>query len=92
LKVGISIPQLGEQLTKENIINISKDTGKEGFNLLCVLERLLLPLKTFVPYLSTLYGSLPIEYQSIFYPLEVLTFVGVNTKKISLGSGVLDIF
>src|SRR5438874_2945933 len=34
--------------------------------------------------------SLPSEYQTIFDPLETLTFVGANTKKIALGTSVID--
>ena len=45
MKVGITLPQIGEHATKENIINLSKKTEKQGFASLWVLERLVLPLK-----------------------------------------------
>jgi hypothetical protein len=34
--------------------------------------------------------SLRSEYQTIFDPLETLTFVGANTNKIALGTSVID--
>lgn len=45
MKVGITLPQIGEHATKENIINLSKKAEKQGFDSLWVLERLVLPLK-----------------------------------------------
>jgi hypothetical protein len=31
VKVGITLPQIGEHATKENIINLSKNAEKRGF-------------------------------------------------------------
>ena len=45
MKVGITLPQIGEHATKENIINLSKKAEKQCFDSLWVLERLVLPLK-----------------------------------------------
>jgi len=39
------IPQIGEQATRKNVIDLAKRTEKEGFDSLWVLERLLWPLK-----------------------------------------------
>src|SRR5262247_2766441 len=35
-------------------------------------------------------GSFPIEFQSLFEPLEALSFVAANTKKILLGTSIID--
>ena len=37
-------------------------------------------------------GSLPIEYQRVLDPLDVLAYVAANTTKISLGTSVADMF
>src|SRR5215207_5864810 len=69
---------------------MAKTAEQEGFDSLWVFERLLWPLKPQTPYPGTLDGSLPIEYQSIFDPIETLSFVAANTSKIALGTSVID--
>jgi probable F420-dependent oxidoreductase len=57
---------------------------------LWVFERLLWPISPQTPYGGTPDGSLPIEYQIMFDPLETLTFAAANTNKIALGTSVID--
>jgi alkanesulfonate monooxygenase SsuD/methylene tetrahydromethanopterin reductase-like flavin-dependent oxidoreductase (luciferase family) len=90
LKVGVSLPQAGQQATRENIIQMAKNSESEGFNSLWVFERLLWPIKPQTPYGGTPDGSLPIEYQIMLDPLETLTYVAANTNKIALGTSVID--
>ena len=92
MKVGITLPQIGEQATKENVINLSSNAEKEGFDSLWVLERLVWPLKPMTPYPGTKDGTLPTHFQTVFDPLELLTFVVANTEKIRLGTAVIDMF
>ena len=56
------------------------------------ITRILWPLKPQTPYGLTPDGSLPTEYQTVLDPLDVLTYVVANTTKISLGTGVIDMF
>jgi probable F420-dependent oxidoreductase len=91
LKVGITLPQAGEQSTKENIVRTAKTAEEEGFDSLWVFERLLWPISPQTPYVATPDGSLPVEYQRVFDPLETLTFVAAKTNKITLGTSVIDI-
>jgi probable F420-dependent oxidoreductase len=90
LKVGITLPQAGQQATRENIIQAATHAEGEGFDSVWVFERLLWPLKPQTPYSGTPDGSLPIEYQNIFDPIETLSFVAANTSKIALGTSVID--
>jgi probable F420-dependent oxidoreductase len=90
LKVGLVLPQAGQQATKKNIIHMAKTSEQEGFDSLWVFERLLWPLKPQTPYPATPNGSLPIEYQNIFDPIETLSFVAANTNKIALGTSIID--
>jgi probable F420-dependent oxidoreductase len=90
LKVGITLPQAGQQATRENIIQAARQAEGEGFDSVWVFERLLWPLKPQSPYLGTPDGSLPIEYQNILDPIETLSFVAANTSKIALGTSVID--
>jgi len=90
LKIGVSLPQAGQQATRENVIQIAKNAENEGIDSLWVFERLLWPIKPQTPYGGTLDGSLPIEYQIMLDPLETLTYVAANTSKIALGTSVID--
>jgi probable F420-dependent oxidoreductase len=91
LKVGITLPQAGEQSTTANIVRTAKTAEDEGFDSLWVFERLLWPISPQTPYVATPDGSLPVEYQRVFDPLETLTFVAAMTNKITLGTSVIDI-
>ena len=40
LKVGVSLPQAGQQATRENVIHMAQSAESEGFDSLWVFERL----------------------------------------------------
>ena len=90
MKVGLVLPQAGQQATRENVIQMAKNAESEGFDSLWVFERLLWPISPKTPYVATPDGSLPIEYQIMLDPLETLTYVAANTNKIALGTSVID--
>jgi alkanesulfonate monooxygenase SsuD/methylene tetrahydromethanopterin reductase-like flavin-dependent oxidoreductase (luciferase family) len=75
LKVGITLPQAGQQATRENIIQAARQAEGEGFDSVWVFERLLWPLKPQTPYPGTPDGSLPIEYQNILTQLRLLALL-----------------
>jgi probable F420-dependent oxidoreductase len=90
MKVGVTLPQAGQQATKENVILMAKNAESEGFDSLWVGERFLWPINPQSPYPASPDGSLPIESQIMLDPLETLTFVAANTNKIALGTSVID--
>ena len=90
MKVGITLPQVGQQATRENAIHTANLAEKEGFNSLWVFERLLWPLNPQTPYPGSSDGSLPVESQIVLDPLETLTYVAANRNKIELGTSVID--
>ncbi|HEV2876438.1 MAG TPA: TIGR03619 family F420-dependent LLM class oxidoreductase [Nitrososphaeraceae archaeon] len=90
MKVGLVLPQAGQQATRENVIQMAKNAESEGFDSLWVFERLLWPINPQTPYVATPDGSLPTEYQIMLDPLETLTYVAANTNKIALGTSVID--
>lgn len=90
MKVGIALPHAGMEATKDNISRIAIDAETEGFDSLWVAERLLWPVNPQTPYPGTADGSLPTFYQRVFDPLETLSFVAGKTKKIMLGTSVID--
>ena len=64
------------------------EAEKEGFDSLWTITRILWPLKPQSAYVVTPDGSLPIEYQNVLDPLDVLGFVAATTNKIALGTAV----
>ena len=90
MKIGILLPVAGEQATRENVIQTAKLAEQEDFDSLWVFERLLWPLNPQTSYPATPDGSLPVEYQKVFDPLETLTYVAASTNKIALGTCVID--
>jgi probable F420-dependent oxidoreductase len=92
MKVGMFLPQVGEDATKENILYIAKQAEKEGINSVWVLDRLLWPLIPQTPYAATPDGTLPVEFQNVLEPLTTLTYVASVTKRILLGTSIIDMF
>jgi probable F420-dependent oxidoreductase len=92
MKVGMFLPQVGEYATKENILYIAKEAEKEGINSVWVLDRLLWPLNPQTPYAASPDGTLPAEFQNVLDPLTILTYVAGVTKRISLGTSIIDMF
>src|ERR687888_296951 len=90
MKVGMLLPSAGQQATRDNLVQAAKQAEEERFDSLWVWERLISPLKPQTPYPLTPDGSFPIEFQSLFEPLETLTFVAANTNKIALGTSIID--
>jgi alkanesulfonate monooxygenase SsuD/methylene tetrahydromethanopterin reductase-like flavin-dependent oxidoreductase (luciferase family) len=90
MKVGIALPQIGQQATKDNIIHVAIQAEKEGFDSVWTFDRLLWPLNPQTPYRGTSDGRLPIEMQNVLDPIGLLTFVAANTDKIALGTSVVD--
>ncbi|MGB5091434.1 MAG: TIGR03619 family F420-dependent LLM class oxidoreductase [Nitrososphaeraceae archaeon] len=92
MKIGMFLPQVGEYATKENILYIANEAEKEGINSVWVLDRLLWPLNPQTPYKATPNGILPVDFQSVLDPLTTLTFVAGVTKRILLGTSIIDMF
>ncbi|MGB7936796.1 MAG: TIGR03619 family F420-dependent LLM class oxidoreductase [Nitrososphaeraceae archaeon] len=90
MKVGVFLPQVGEYATKENILYIAKEAEKEGIDSLWVLDRLLWPMHPQTPYGGSPDGILPVEFQNVFDPLTVLTYVAGVTNRILLGTSIID--
>ena len=91
MKIGFSLPNLGTNATPEGILKVARKAEELGYDSLWTVERLLYPVNPQTPYPVTPDGSLPDLYKYCLDPLETLTYVAGHTKKISLGTSVLDI-
>ena len=92
MKVGMFLPQIGDNSTKENILYIANESEKAGLDSVWVLDRLLWPLKPQTPYVASADGSLPTPYQNVLDPLSTLTYVAAVTNRILLGTSIIDMF
>ena len=81
MKVGLVLPQAGQQATRENVIQMAKNAESEGFDSLWVFERLLWPINPQTPYVGTPDGSLPIEYQIMLDPIRDAYLCGCKYKQ-----------
>ena len=66
--MGITLPQAGQQATRENVVRMAQNAEKEGFDSLWVFERLLWPINPQTPYPGTPDGS-PLSLASYEYIL-----------------------
>jgi probable F420-dependent oxidoreductase len=90
MRIGFVLPQVGAAASPQTIVHVAQRAEALGYDSVWVTERLLYPLKPQTPYPSTPDGSLPEPYQIVFDPLATLTFVAAQTKRIAVGTSVLD--
>ena len=91
MRVGFGLPQIGPLGTRDNLVKCAQRAEELGYDNLWTIERLLYPVKPQTPYPVTADGSLPEPYKRSLDPLTALTYVAAHTKKIGLGTSVLDI-
>src|SRR6478672_10662042 len=91
MKIGFALPNIGRVATAEAVTKVAQRAEALGYASLWTIERLLWPVKPQTPYPVTPDGMLPEPYKYILDPLDALTFAASLTKKITLGTSVLDI-
>ena len=91
MKIGFGLPNIGTVATAEAVSTIAQRAEALGYDSLWTIERFLWPVKPQTPYPVTPDGSLPEDYKYCLDPLDTLTFVAAQTRKIFLGTSVLDI-
>jgi probable F420-dependent oxidoreductase len=90
MRFGFALPQVGSAVGPKALVMVAKRAEDLGFDSLWVLDRILWPLNPRAPYpLGD--GSLPVQYKSVLDPLETLTFAAAHTRRIALGTGVLNL-
>jgi len=88
LKLGLSIPQVGVNATRENALKLAQAAEKENFESLWVQERILWPINPQSKYPASPDGSLREEYQHNLDSMNLLSYIAANTSKILLGTGI----
>jgi probable F420-dependent oxidoreductase len=90
MRIGFALPNVGPVATPEAVIAVAERAEALGYDSLWTIERLLYPVRLQRPYPVTPDGSLPEVYKHTLDPLEALTFAAARTKKIALGTSVID--
>jgi alkanesulfonate monooxygenase SsuD/methylene tetrahydromethanopterin reductase-like flavin-dependent oxidoreductase (luciferase family) len=90
MRIGFVLPQVGPAAGPQAIVHVAQRAEALGYDSVWVTERLLFPLKPQTPYVATPDGSLPEAYKIVFDPLHTLAFVAAQTKRIAVGTSVLD--
>src|ERR1051325_8996757 len=90
MRVGFALPQMGPMTGPESVSAVAQRAEAIGYDSLWVLDRLLWPLQPQAPY-PVGDGSLPEVYKRVLDPLETLTFAAALTRKIALGTSILNL-
>lgn len=91
MKIGFALPNIGPVATAEAVAKVAQRAEALGYDSLWTIERLLWPVNPQTPYPVTPDGRLPEGYKYSLDPVEALTYAAALTKKIGLGTSVLDI-
>lgn len=90
MRFGFALPQLGSAIGPEGLVSVAKRAEDLGFDSVWVLDRILWPVNPKAPY-PIGDGSLPVQYKNVLDPLETLTFAAAHTRRVALGTSVLNL-
>jgi probable F420-dependent oxidoreductase len=90
MRLGFTLPQLGSGIGPETVARCATRAEDLGFDSLWVIERILWQRSPRPPY-PIGDGSLPVKYKNVLDPLETLTFAAAHTRRVALGTSVLDL-
>jgi len=91
MKIGFALGNIGPIGTADAISKIAQRAEALGYDSVWTVDRLLWPVKPQTPYGGSPDGSLPEPYKHVLEPLDALSFAAAQTKKLALGTSVLDI-
>jgi len=91
MKIGFALGNIGRIGSAESVAKIAQRAETLGYDSVWTVERLLWPVKPQTPYPASPDGMLPEPYKHVLDPLDALTYAAALTKKVALGTSVLDI-
>jgi probable F420-dependent oxidoreductase len=91
MRLGFALPQIGPVAGPDALVTVAQRAEASGFDSLWVLDRMLYPVNPRTPYPAARDGVLPDLYKRVLDPLETLTFVAAHTRRVALGTSVLNI-
>ena len=90
MRIGFVLPHIGPAASPEAIVRVAQRAEALGYDSLWVTDRLLYPLNPQTPYPGMPGGKLPEPYKRVIDPVETLLFAAAHTRRIALGTSVLD--
>ena len=90
MRLGFGLPQMGTVAGPDAIVAVARRAEDLGFDSLWVADRTLVPVKPKAPY-PIGDGTLPNLYKRVLDPLETLTFAAAHTRRVGLGTSVLNV-
>jgi probable F420-dependent oxidoreductase len=91
MRAGFSVPNGGSLATVDALVKIAKRAEELDYHTLWTFERVLFVVKPQNPYPGTPDGSWPEVFRRMMDPLDTLTFLAAHTKRIFLGTSVINI-
>jgi probable F420-dependent oxidoreductase len=87
--VGLTLPQLGEHVTRDAVRAFSESAESLGFASLWVQEHLFFAMRPSAPYAARPGLPVPDAYRTTFSPLELLSMAAAWTEHVAIGTGIL---
>jgi probable F420-dependent oxidoreductase len=89
MRIGFALPQMGAAAGPDAVTSVARRAEELGFDSVWVLDRLLYPVNPKAPY-PVGDGTLPAKYKRVLDPIETLTWAAAQTKRIAVGTSVLN--
>ena len=90
MKLGCGLPTLGSLAGPDAIARAAQRAEALGYHSAWVADRLLAPVAPRSPYPATPDGVLPEYFKRSMDPVEALTFAAAHTRRLTLGTSVLN--
>jgi probable F420-dependent oxidoreductase len=90
VKLGIMVPTSGVHASPATITTIAQAAERLGYDSLWTYERLLRPMAPLLPGPDGEPQRAPEVYQSVFEPLETLSYLAAQTSRIALGTNIVN--
>src|SRR4051794_10965226 len=90
MDLGIALPQWGKYASPAAIERVAMEAERMGYASVWVQERLLRPTHPRSGYGGMGDTPWPEAYRQVYDPIETLTFVAAKTRRVKLGTSVID--
>ncbi len=90
MKLGFALPTFGPMAGPDALTRAAQRAEVLGYHSAWVADRLLAPVAPRSPYPATADGVLPEYFKRSMDPVEALTFAAAHTRRITLGTSVLN--